>query len=271
MMAECSRPATVPTVSPQARAVLLRMVVLAGVWAGLVGLLIAVGEIVIHSATLTHFDQHTTRVVVSWRTAALNSVMKAMTWFGSWVALAVAAGLIAALVITRRLPVLAIFVGVFAWAGEAGGVRIGKEVVSRHRPPPAIWLVRAHGWSFPSGHAAASCLAFTVLAVCVATLTGHRAVRVLGWLAAGLAVAATAFSRVELGVHWMTDVIAGVVFVICWLTAISILLGSSLRRPAPNMTKPVDTPEPRRIEGTSGNLRHLRHLAGEHGRRERRW
>jgi membrane-associated phospholipid phosphatase len=245
------------------------MVVLAGVWAGLVGLLIAAGEIVIHSATLTHFDQHTTRVVVSWRTAALNSVMKAMTWFGSWVALAVAAGLIAALVITRRLPVLAIFVGVFAWAGEAGGVRIGKEVVSRHRPPPAIWLVRAHGWSFPSGHAAASCLAFTVLAVCVATLTGHRAVRMLAWLAAGLAVAATAFSRVELGVHWMTDVLAGVVFVICWLTAISISLGSSLKRPAVKMTKPVDEPEPRRIEGTSGHLRQPRHLFRRPWRRPR--
>jgi membrane-associated phospholipid phosphatase len=249
MMAECSRPGTVFSVSPQAKAVLLRLAVLAGVWAGLVGLLIAAGEIVTHSATLTHFDQHTTRVVVSSRTAALNSVMKAMTWLGSWVALAVAAGLVAALVMTRRLPILAAIVGVFAWAGEAGGVRIGKDVVSRHRPPPAIWLVRAHGWSFPSGHTATSCLAFTVLAVCVATLTGHRAVRMLGWLVAGLAVAATAFSRVELGVHWTTDVIAGVVFVTCWLTAISILLGSSLRRPALDTTKPVDEPEPRSTSG----------------------
>jgi membrane-associated phospholipid phosphatase len=170
----------------------------------------------------------------------------------------VTAGLIAMLVITRRLPVLAVFVGVFAWAGEAGGVKIGKDVVSRGRPPPAIWLVRAHGWSFPSGHAATWCLAFTVLAVCVATLTSHRTVRIRGWLAAGLAVAATAFSRVELGVHWMTDAIAGVVFVICWLTAIAISLGTSLRRPAPYMTKPVDDPEPRPVEGTSGGLRHYR-------------
>jgi hypothetical protein len=75
MMAECSRPATVSSVSPQAKAVLLRMVVLAGIWAGLAGLLIAAGEMVIHSAALTHFDQHTTRVVVSSLTAALNSVM----------------------------------------------------------------------------------------------------------------------------------------------------------------------------------------------------
>jgi membrane-associated phospholipid phosphatase len=64
-------------------------------------------------------------------------------------------------------------------------------------------------------------------------LARHRAVRILGWLAAGLAIAATAFSRVELGVHWTSDVIASIVFVTGWLTAITVLLGSRLRRPAP--------------------------------------
>jgi membrane-associated phospholipid phosphatase len=47
-----------------------------------------------------------------------------------------------------------------------------------------------------------------------------RAVRILGRLTAGLAIGTTAFSRVELGVHWLTDVIAGVVFVAIWMTAI---------------------------------------------------
>jgi undecaprenyl-diphosphatase len=209
------------------------MAVLAGIWAGLVGLLIAAGEVVVHSDTVTHFDHHATRAVVSSRTAALNSAMRAVTWLGSWVALLVTAAIIAALVLTRRLPVLAAIVAVFAWAGEAGGVRIGKEVISRDRPPQAIWLVRAHGWSFPSGHAAIACMSFTVLALCVATLAGHRAARVLGWVTAALAVAATAFSRVELGVHWMTDVIASIVFVTSWLTAIAISLGGRLRRPEP--------------------------------------
>jgi hypothetical protein len=162
------------------------MVLLAGIWAGLVGLLIAAGEVVVRSVALAGFDHHATSVVVSVRTPALNSVMKAVTWLGSWVALLVTAIIIAVLVITRRSPVLAAVVAVFAWAGEAGGVRIGKQVIRRDRPPQAIWLVRAHGWSFPSGHAATACLAFTVLAVCVAMLARHRAVRIVGWLAAGL-------------------------------------------------------------------------------------
>jgi membrane-associated phospholipid phosphatase len=229
---------------PQLRAVLLRLAVLVGVWAGLVGLLVAAGEVVIHSSALTDFDHHATRVVVSSRTPALNSAMKVMTWLGSWVALLVTAVVIAALVIARRLPVLAAVVGVFAWAGEAGGVAIGKAAIGRERPPRAIWLVHAHGWSFPSGHSAVACLAFAILALCVATLARNRAVSILGWLIAGLAIAATAFSRVELGVHWTTDVIASIVFVTSWLTAIAISLGGRLRPPEP-LADQAGSPEPR--------------------------
>jgi undecaprenyl-diphosphatase len=220
------------------------MVVLAGIWAGLVGLLIAAGEVVVHSGAVTHFDQHATRAVVSSRTAALNSAMKAVTWLGSWVALLVTAAVIALLVLTKRLPVLAAIVAVFAWAGEVGGVQIGKHVVSRDRPPRVIWLVHAHGWSFPSGHTAAACLVFAVLAECVAVLARHRAVRILGWLIAGLAIAATGFSRVELGVHWTTDVIASVVFVTSWLTAIALSLGNHLRRPELSVGQAGGGPEP---------------------------
>ena len=111
-------------------------------------------------------------------------------------------------------------------------MRIGKTVVGRERPPRVIWLVTPHGWSFPSGHTATACLAFTALAVCVATPARPRVVRILTWLIAGLAIAVTGFSRVELGVHWTTDVIASVLFM-ARLTAIAIVLGGHLRRPEP--------------------------------------
>lgn len=226
---------------PALTAALPRMAVLAGIWAGLVGLLTAAGEVVVRSSAVTDFDRHATGVAVSSRTAELDSAMKAVTWLGSWVAVTVMAVIIAVLVLTRHLPLLAGAVVVFAWAGEAGGVSISKEVLTRHRPPEAVRLVQAHGWSFPSGHAAAAALLFTVLAMCVAAVTRHQAVRVLGWLIAGLAVAATAFSRVALGVHWTTDVIAGVVFVAAWLTSISALLGGHLRRAADSMRTGDDT------------------------------
>ena len=223
------------------KAALPRLGVLAGIWAGLVGLLVAAGELIIHSAAITGFDQHVTRAVVSSRTAALNSVMHAVTWLGSWVALVVAAVVVILLVVRKRLPVLAAIVGLFAWAGEASGVAIAKKVVTRDRPPRAIWLVTAHGWSFPSGHTAAASVAFTVLALCVTALTRNRVIRILGWLIAGLAIVAVAFSRVELGVHWTTDVTASIIFVGCWLTAVLIVLGGRLRPPPPGSSK--ETPD----------------------------
>jgi membrane-associated phospholipid phosphatase len=109
-------------------------------------------------------------------------------------------------------------------------------------------MVYAHGWSFPSGHTAAASLVFSVLALTVATLTGRRAVRVAGWLAAGLAIAATGFSRVELGVHWTTDVVVSIIFVTAWLTAIVISLGGRLRQPETAGPEPAGevSPRPRR-------------------------
>ena len=211
--------------------VLRRIALLTVIWAGLVGLFAAAGELITRSAAVTDFDHGATRDVVSSRTAALNAAMKAVTWLGSWVALVVAAAVIALLVLKKRLPVLAAVVAVAAWAGEALGVHIVKDTVARHRPPQAIWLMTAHGWSFPSGHTATASVAFTVLALTVAALARQRVIRVLGWMVAGLAIAATGFSRVELGVHWTTDVLASVIFVAAWLTAIAITLGGRLRPP----------------------------------------
>jgi membrane-associated phospholipid phosphatase len=110
---------------------------------------------------------------------------------------------------------------------------MAEHVVCRDRPPQAIWQVYAHGWSFPSGHTATASVVFPVLALTVATLTRHRAVAILAWVVAGVAIAAVAFSRVELGVHWTTDVSASIVFVAVWLTAIAISLGGRLRPPEP--------------------------------------
>jgi undecaprenyl-diphosphatase len=224
----------------QVKGALTRMLALTGIWAGLVGLLVVAGKIITGSAAMTGFDHRVTREVLSSRTAALNSVMRVVTWLGSWGALIVAAAVIALLVARKRLPVLAAVLAVFAWAGEALGVRIAKEAVTRDRPPPDIWVVPAHGWSFPSGHAATASVVFTALALCLAVLARRRLVRALGWVIAAVAVAATAFSRVELGVHWTTDVIASIVFVACWLTAIWIAFGRRLRQPGRD-PRPCDT------------------------------
>ncbi len=222
-----------------------RAVPLVLAWVGLVVVLVAVGHAIVHSTAITHFDYHVTAVVVAHRTPTLDRIMRALTWIGSWVSVALAGAVLVVLLVLRRLPVLVIALAIVAWFGEFAAVHIAKVLVSRHRPPEALWLVRAHGWSFPSGHAAMATLVFSTLALVVTMLTRRGIFRVVSWLTAGVVVAAVAFSRVELGVHWTTDVLASIVFVTGWLAVIAALFATSLSESMPAIIHELPRPDER--------------------------
>jgi undecaprenyl-diphosphatase len=219
----------------------VRLALLVVAWTVLAGILIGVGELVDHSGAVQGFDNHVTSFVVSHRTAGLNAAMKTLTWLGSWLAVLAAAGLVLLLVLRRRLPVGLFLLAVVAWAGTQGGTTLAKNVVERSRPPEDLRLVSAHGWSWPSGHTATATLVFAVLATVVWMLTTSgwlRLLAVVGWIFVAVVVA---FSRVELGVHWTTDVLASVVFVTSWLMALGMILGAAVAGPAPRSGEPLAT------------------------------
>lgn len=198
-------------------------------WVGFTGILIVAGIGVMHSSTVATLDSHVTSTVVAHRTNVLDQVMKAVTWLGSWVALASAALLLLVLAVRGRLRWLPVLLAVVAWVGEAAAVAVAKHVVRRQRPPKDIWLTPAHGWSWPSGHAATAALAFAVVAIVAGHIYRSRAARVATWVACALAVAAVGFSRIELGVHWTTDVLVSFVFVASWVMVIAALFRADLQ------------------------------------------
>ena len=212
----------------QRRSRSVRALILVVAWAALTGILIAVGMGVTHSSSANAFDHHLTSVVVAHRTSPLNALMKAVTWLGSWVALVATGILLVVLAFGRRLPMVAILLGVVAWAGEASSVTLAKHLVQRARPPQDLRLVSAHGWSWPSGHTAVAVVIYTTLALVVAVIGPSSAHRALAWVLSALAVCAVAFSRIELGVHWTTDVIASIIFVGAWLLVLFALFASDL-------------------------------------------
>ncbi len=146
-----------------------------------------------------------------------------------WIPVAVVAG---ALVLRRRAD--AVFMAV---ATLAPLINLGlKELVARPRPDPSLALITESGYAYPSGHAvfAAAFYGALILVACrsryLSTRRGLRwAVRVV-LLALILAVG---FSRVYLGVHWPSDVIAGFVVGAVCLTALDTVRNLDRTRRGP--------------------------------------
>jgi undecaprenyl-diphosphatase len=82
-----------------------------------------------------------------------------------------------------------------------------------------LWLTSASSWAFPSGHATQSLSTFAAVAL-VATVFLQSARRPALAIAAVLA-AGVGCSRVYLGVHWATDVLAGWLAAACWVSLVA--------------------------------------------------
>ena len=227
-----------PSDSLSTRALVSRSCLLALGWIGITAALFGAGQFVVHSNAITGFDRHVTDWVVGRRTPALDATMQVVTWFGSWVAAAVTGGVVLVLTLTKRLALAALLVLAVAWAGEFAMVNIVKHAVYRPRPPRVLWLVNAHGGSFPSGHAANATLVAAAATVGAFLLCRRRWIRSTTVTLACLAIVSVGFSRVELGVHWTTDVLGGSMVTLVWLAAIAGLVARTVPLAVPR--SPVD-------------------------------
>jgi membrane-associated phospholipid phosphatase len=117
------------------------------------------------------------------------------------------------LALAQRRPAPALLVAAAALLADLE-TSVGKLLIARTRPhyDPAIPVPTSH--SFPSGHAASSFAAATVIAVLAPRLRVPAFV-----LAAGIA-----FSRVYNGVHWPSDVLVGAAVGV--VTALLLLAGA---------------------------------------------
>jgi membrane-associated phospholipid phosphatase len=96
-------------------------------------------------------------------------------------------------------------------AGGTVARRRLSQVIARARPPTAIWLTEPEGFSLPSKHTTLAALA---AGACACSVGVRGAPRLLIPL---LAAAGVGTSRVLLGVHWPSDVLAGWLFAEGWL------------------------------------------------------
>lgn len=157
-----------------------------------------------------------------WVTTAATDV----TSLGSISVLAIIVLLVSGLVLSLRRVREAAFL-LLASGGGMAITTLLKDAFQRDRPPVVLHIVPAMNSSFPSGHATLSATVFLTLGVLIAHFTPKRRVRVYALTAAVLLALTVGASRVYLGVHWPTDVIAGWCVgsawaLICWSAALAI-------------------------------------------------
>nr|WP_314623153.1 phosphatase PAP2 family protein [uncultured Noviherbaspirillum sp.] len=108
-----------------------------------------------------------------------------------------------------------------------------KNLFERHRPVFEQPLVMLATYSFPSGHAAYSTMLYGLLAAYVAHRVDRWQWRLVSVLVCGAIVALVAFSRLYLGAHFLTDVLAGAFEGLAWLALIWLVVTRLRRRQAP--------------------------------------
>lgn len=176
-----------------------------------------------------HFDQAARDLVQSIASVRLTEAMRGFTFLGE--ALQISELLILVVVLffragRRRAAWLMIVT-------MAGGVlleRLLKALFHRTRPEPFFGTLLPSSYSFPSGHALLSCCFFGALAAMLTVREPSRRARIAIWTAAAVLVALIGFSRIYLGVHYATDVIAGYSAAVVWVFTVGSVYRWRTRR-----------------------------------------
>lgn len=108
-----------------------------------------------------------------------------------------------------------------------------KHLYGRPRPGLVPHGAYVYSASFPSGHSTLSAATFLTLAMLIASLEPQRGVKAMVYVLGMLLVIAIGFSRVYLGVHWPSDVLAGWSLGAAWALAAWLVLLRWTRR-SPN-------------------------------------
>jgi len=168
---------------------------------------------VVSTGAATTFDSAIRDTIHSWSFPALTTFMKIATFLGSDGFMAVLAIPFLWHLIRTKRRTSAIQLAAIPLTADLLE-QLLKHAYHRPRPVPFFNLPTPDSYSFPSGHAMMSTVFYLILAITMTTKSSAR-------VAAIALAACIGLSRIYLGVHYPTDVLAGFAAGAFWLSATS--------------------------------------------------
>jgi|GEM_PF-256043 len=176
---------------------------------------------------ITVLDEPVVAWVAAHREPVLTTVMHALSVAASPVAVAALALLVCAAAAWRSHSWVPLATAGIGLAGFTMALITVKLEVARQRPPHPYAVMAVDGYSFPSGHALGVTTATLIAAWALARwLIRSWGGRIAVWTTAVALIGGVGFSRVYLGVHYPSDVIAGWLLGAIWTGA--LLTGTGL-------------------------------------------
>lgn len=176
-------------------------------------------------------DRRSLNLIATVRTPELDRVMYAASYLGAGrtIVILLAAAVLVALLARRWLAAL-----LFLLAPAAAELFMAllKLLVHRPRPPLEDARIVTGGFSFPSGHATLAATFYGTLAFLLIRRVRAEWLKALIGIIAALVVLAVGVSRVYLGVHYPTDVLAGWALGVFWLVVVVLVDALAARREA---------------------------------------
>lgn len=166
-----------------------------------------------------HFDEVTRAAVHQLASPLLTAIMRGFSFVGSTISLTLATTFVVIRFVMRKLGREAKLFAV-TMIGAALLNATLKLTFKRARPEPFFNLTLPETYSFPSGHSLMSACFFGALAAILTARIKSKRVRVAIWIVSALMFLIIGFSRIYLGVHHTTDVIAGFVGALIWILVV---------------------------------------------------
>lgn len=222
----------------------LRLIIGAGIAIFFLFVFFGVVEDLISNDPLVEADLRIMSLVQIFRAPSFDSIMVFITYLGNWQVVLTGAGLLAVnLALSRRwlwLTALLVSIG-----GGESLVWIVKSLLGRPRPDLVNALVPAQGPSFPSGHAFVAFAFYGLVAWFAVDRAKTLSAKALLAVAAVVTVAALGFSRIYLGVHWPSDVLASYALGSAWLMTLITAL---------TIARAYGAPKPLRLQQAGNRL-----------------